>query len=52
MFVFSAAVPPFSAPLKRRSRSKGLVAPERLTGMILTTVSVQMFQHRIETKYN
>ena len=52
MSILSAAVPPFSAPLKRRSRSKGLIALERLMGMILTTVSVQMFLDGIETTFN
>jgi len=41
----------FSLPLKRALRDRGLVAMERLMGMILTTVSVQMFLDGVQTTF-
>jgi len=41
----------FSAPLKRALRERGLVAMQRLMGMILTIVSVQMFLDGVQTTF-
>jgi MarC family membrane protein len=41
----------FSAPLKRALHERGLTALERLMGMILTIVSVQMFLDGIQTTF-
>ncbi|MBN2105373.1 hypothetical protein JW835_15145 [bacterium] len=41
----------FSAPLKKIFRERGLMALERLMGMILTIVSVQMFLNGLKTTF-
>jgi multiple antibiotic resistance protein len=41
----------FSATLKRWLKERGLAAMERLMGMILTTVSVQMFLEGVQTTF-